>query len=170
MGHDSDGEDEGAHFRALRHDVKTGNHRPQKGAVETSDAYDCLLAAANCGKGADLRVAVSGLDNALGSGIGDSFDCSAASSGPRAVTAASQRSGRPVLACRDGSEDLVQFLSASGLDGPLKAYAHAFMLQGVSDSVTLISTEDSKLADLIRHAELSCTDELLFRDAVSTFR
>eukprot|EP00747_Dinoflagellata_sp_TGD_P167954 gnl/TRDRNA2_/TRDRNA2_193317_c0_seq1.p1 gnl/TRDRNA2_/TRDRNA2_193317_c0~~gnl/TRDRNA2_/TRDRNA2_193317_c0_seq1.p1 ORF type:complete len:249 (+),score=48.55 gnl/TRDRNA2_/TRDRNA2_193317_c0_seq1:137-883(+) len=61
-----------------------------------------------------------------------------------------------------GGEDavMVEFLQLHGLQGPLRAYARAFALQGIEDPTGLLEIEDAKLAFVLKRVQMDCGDEL----------
>lgn len=66
--------------------------------------------------------------------------------------------------------ELVQFFQAQGLSGPLRAYAHSMVLQGLQDPASLIEADGARLTRTFRLAELESSDELLLRDALRAFQ
>ncbi|CAJ1401601.1 unnamed protein product [Effrenium voratum] len=67
-------------------------------------------------------------------------------------------------------KEMVTFLSSQGLSGPIRAYAKAMALQGVTDPRGLLEADAPKLSKILSLSELESTDELLLLDALRQLR
>lgn len=91
--------------------------------------------------------------------------------GHKALAAAREAAATPPRGnCSLEEADLVEFLRMYGLKGPLKAYAQAFVLQGVRDSVTLVGLDNMRLARVIERVQMDGADELLLAEALLGLR
>mmetsp|Transcript_104686 Transcript_104686/g.249255 ORF Transcript_104686/g.249255 Transcript_104686/m.249255 type:complete len:224 (+) Transcript_104686:69-740(+) len=68
------------------------------------------------------------------------------------------------------TREMVTFLTSQGLSGPIRAYAKALALQGVTEPRTLIESDAPRLSKMLNFAEFECTDELLLLDALRQLR
>ncbi|CAK9060340.1 unnamed protein product [Durusdinium trenchii] len=95
------------------------------------------------------------------------FDYGAAT---RALRAKVQEEKAAVAGEDASTKEMVTFLSAQGLSGPLRAYAKALALQGVTQPSEQIKTENSRLSRLLTLSEFDSTDELLLLDGLRQLR
>mmetsp|Transcript_42833 Transcript_42833/g.79848 ORF Transcript_42833/g.79848 Transcript_42833/m.79848 type:complete len:224 (+) Transcript_42833:90-761(+) len=68
------------------------------------------------------------------------------------------------------TKEMITFLTAQGLSGPIRAYAKALALQGVTEPRALLESDNSRLSKLLAFAEFECTDELLLLDGLRQLR
>eukprot|EP00930_Biecheleria_cincta_P005590 TRINITY_DN106518_c0_g1_i1.p1 TRINITY_DN106518_c0_g1~~TRINITY_DN106518_c0_g1_i1.p1 ORF type:complete len:232 (-),score=52.06 TRINITY_DN106518_c0_g1_i1:60-755(-) len=66
--------------------------------------------------------------------------------------------------------ELVKFMTLQGLQGPVKCYARAMVLQGILDTSGLVEASDTKLSKILRLAELDSTDEIMLLEGLRQFR
>jgi uncharacterized protein involved in propanediol utilization len=72
--------------------------------------------------------------------------------------------------CVGTAGELLQFLQMQGLSGPVKSYARAFELQGITDSSQLLAMEANRFTMVLDRIQMDSTDELLLKEAVALWR
>lgn len=156
---DFDEEDDEKAFLDMRRQAKQASHASQK-IVPTPPLAIPLLRSSE-----ELRQVV--VDPSY-------FDYGASYRALQAKREATQETGQQSgAACsREDSSvaELMEFLGAQGLTGPLRTYARSLALQGIRDSTSLVQIDDAQLENVIERAELESTDELFLREALQMFR
>lgn len=136
-------------FAALRRNAKTGPTAPKK-----RDKPKVVVPDRSSD---DFSIASAGV-----------FSCDA---GEKALRAAKE-AAKKQAACSDDADldDLILFFEMQGLQGPLRAYAKAFVAQGIRDATLFTVIPEDGMRKMVQRADLDPGDELLLTEALMNLR